>query len=372
MIDLRGTAKTTRSTRATSAVRLGGALAVALGGSCTVVTTGPGNDASVQVEVPARDDVPPVKLVDAQVLFVMNLEQSSANLANNYSSLAMSLMNGLGELGVSVVRWAVVPTYPGQGGVRLVYGGGTDLVAPSSPTSTFDGGIDPIKPAGDAAATPPAPVRSVSVLDMVSTLEQLAASGQYDGPGTVSEAEGTVDTGQDLIDARLPPEVGGLDGAAFFDRPHSLFLVVYLQPLSRRCNLTDPQCQVGGRSPADLFTAGAADGTASWLRFASGGMPIQQVVHASIATKEGETADAFRARCGAVNGFPKALFDVMEPSTTSYFVPLMAALNGAHPGTGQSADLCDLLGEQQDPQSLHPAMNRLVSAIAAMAGPEDN
>ncbi len=72
-----------------------------------------------------------------------------------------------------------------------------------------------------------------------------------------------------------------------------------------------------------IFTESNADGTATWLHFANGGMPIDQVVHVALSTKEGETPAAFRARCKAINGFPPDLFDVMEPSSTSYFDPLL-------------------------------------------------
>jgi hypothetical protein len=258
--------------------------------------------------------------------------------------------------------------YGGYGGYGGGYGG-------------TSGGLPIPLPAFDIAPTPtpipttlPPDLPPIPTLpngtDVVTALQKLAATGKYDGLGTSSEAEGVVRTGQNLITTQLPPDLGGLDGAAFFDRPRSLFLVIYLQPLSRHCSLGTPECAVDGRSPAEIFTDSAPDGTASWLHFANGGMPIDQIVHIAISTTEGESPAAFRTRCQKINGFPPDLFDVMEPSSTQYFTPLLAALNAAHPGTGQGADLCELIGELTlgDP-SQRKAMNLLISSVATMAGP---
>ena len=78
----------------------------------------------------------------------------------------------------------------------------------------------------------------------------------------------------------------------------------------------------------------------------------------------------FRARCKLVNGFPPNLLDVMEPSQTQYFDPLVGALNAANKGTGQGADLCNLFGEigLTDPTQ-RKSLNALVNSIASMAGP---
>lgn len=344
--------------------------ALLLAGSCTVVVPGPGSGPGPGGGPDGDYTPPPPKPVEADLLFVINLDQSSANMAPHYAGefdtpgIADSLIEGLSLIGVNVTHWAVIPAYPpAGGGIRLLDGGGPGFSVPMiiQPGPGAPGG------APDGAAAPSN--TSVTTTDVATQLQLLAATGNYDGPGSVSEAEGIVPVGQALDDAHLPPELGGIDGQAFFDRPRNLFVVVYLQPLARRCNLTDPQCQIGGRSPADIFTASAPDGTASWLHYASGGMPVQQIVHVAIATTEGESPDGFIQRCSGVNGFPKALLDVMEPSPTSYFKPLLAALNAANPGTGQSADLCDLLGELQPDSTVHPVMDRLVDSIAAMAGP---
>ena len=57
---------------------------------------------------------PPQKPLEAHALFVMNLHQSSANLAPYYVTVADALLAGLATRGINVIRWAVVPTYPGD------------------------------------------------------------------------------------------------------------------------------------------------------------------------------------------------------------------------------------------------------------------
>ena len=372
-----------------------GCVALALAGACTIVIPPEKKpDPPVIITVPGDPPVKP-KPLEAHALFVMNLQQSSANLAPHYVSMADALIAGLGQRGITVVRWAVVPTYPGEEGMRLLFGAQTTSTTPTSlPIPGVGGaqgrmvdgvgGADGLGGASGGTGFPlPAPLYDTVAptippdlpavptlpngVDIVTALQRLAATGKYDGVGTVSEGEGVIRTGNHLVEAHLPADLGGLDGAAFFDRPRSLFLVVYLQPLARRCSLGTADCAVDGRSPADIFNQTEADGTASWLHFATGGMPIGQVVHVAISTKEGESPAAFRARCGAVNGFPTNLFDVMEPSPTLYFDPLMAALNAANPGTGQSADLCNLLGELLSDPTQRTNLNLLVNSIASRA-----
>jgi hypothetical protein len=372
--------------------RLLGGAALVWASACTIVIpVDPKPDPPPVIITVGGDPAPTPKPLEAHALFVMNLHQSSANLAPSYVTMADALIAGLALRNINVVRWAVIPTYPGEEGMRLLFGAQTPTTPPATtlpipgfggaggaaaPTGMDGAGGSRVPPAFDTIAPtippdlPPVPTLPNGV-DIVTTLQKLAATGKYDGVGTVNEAEGVVRTGAHLVEARLPPELGGLDGAAFFDRPRSLFLVIYLQPLARRCALGTPDCAVDGRSPADIFTESAADGTATWLHFATGAMPIDQIVHVALSTKEGETPDAFRARCKAVNGFPpNNMFDVMEPSPALYFDPLVAALNGAHPGTGQAADLCDLIGELGLPDPAdRKVLARLVNSIASMAGP---
>jgi hypothetical protein len=358
--------------------------------ACTIVVPPPPKDKKVVVvEVPGKVPPKPIPL-EAHALFVMNLHQSSANLSQYYVTIASALIAGLTERGINVARWAVIPTYPGAEGMKLLFGAQAPTAPPTLPPIPGFGGAGgsfstgsagasgsgpiPLPAFDNAAPTIPPDLPAVPTLpngtDIVTTLQKLAATGKYDGIGTTNEAEGVIRTGTHLVEARLPADLGGLDGAAFFDRPRSLFLVIYLQPLARKCAMSSSDCTVDGRSPADIFTEANPDGTAAWLHFATGGIPIKQVVHVAIDTKEGESAVDFRTRCKLVNGFPANLLDVMEPSPTQYFDPLVAALNTANKGSGQAGDLCNLLGEIGLPQpAQRTTLNALVNSIASMAGP---
>ena len=103
-------------------------------------------------------------------------------------------------------------------------------------------------------------------------------------------------------------------------------------------------------------------GGAAWLKFNYGGISPAKVVHVAIATAKGRAETAFRTRCADVPGFPRTLFDVMAPSPNAYFTPLMAALNAAHPGTGQTGDFCELIGTKGD-----TTMRALATSVAALA-----
>jgi hypothetical protein len=390
----------TRFERMTGVNRVwAGALSLLLAvAGCTIVVPAPDPMTKTKTIVIMKggNSPPPLQPLEAHALFVMNLHQSSANLASYYVTVADALLAGLAVKGINVIRWAVVPTYPGADGMRLLFGAltpptfqpipgldggmigvtngtggamGSSRLGPGGSTGAVDGGpIPPLLPVPAFDSTPTVPpivvppdLPAVPTLpngtDIVSELQKLAATGNYDGMNTTSEAAGVVGVGSHLVAATLPPDLGGLDGAAFFDRPRSLFLVIYLQPLSRKCNLGTSDCMVDGRSPDAIFNETNADGTAAW-------------VHVALSTTEGETPTAFRARCKAINGFPPDLFDVMEPSSTSYFDPLLKSLNAAHPRTGQGADLCELIGELMinDPTQ-RKAMNMLINSVASMAGP---
>ena len=106
--------------------------------------------------------------------------------------------------------------------------------------------------------------------DLQPALQLLAGSGNFDGNNQNCEAQNLIDFGHALNIQGLPPQYGGIDRSAFFDSPRDLFIVVYLQPLARRCALPSDDCKVNGRSPTDIFLDKDDYGGVTWLSFTNG------------------------------------------------------------------------------------------------------
>jgi hypothetical protein len=335
--------------------------------ACTIVAPGNPDGGTKIVPVPIRPDaLPPPKPLEASVLYVVNLERSSANLANQYAAIIVGLGSYLQSIGLQIDNFGAIATYPDAFGPRLLFGRmqptdpGPSLTLLAALAAAADGGST------DYAALLPLIASSLGNIgdaDLPIALKLLAASGRFDGDGETSEAKNVIGFGNGIGAAPLPVELGGLDRSALFDRPRDLFIVVYLQPLGRRCALGGANCLVDGRAPNDVFTEIGADGGLAWLKYPVGSLRPEQVVQVAIATSEGEPIDTFRKRCEAVPGFPKNLFDVIAPSDNAYFTPLMKALNAAHRGTGAIGDLCSLIGSKSD-----EAIRALGNSVAAVAG----
>ena len=334
-------------------------------GGCTIVTPPGGSDGGVQIIVVPPDALPPPPSLHASILYVANLQRSSANLATQYANIMIGIGGYLQSKGLQLDSMGLISTYADQFGPRLLLGqvNNPDVLPPVSLIDVLRSLPD--ASAADYAALLPyigSALGNIDNPDLPVALKLLAASGQFDGDGQTSEAKNLIEFGRGIGTNALPPELGGIDRNALFDRPRDLFIVVYLQPLPRRCALDSPACQVDGRAPEEIFLDAGPDGGATWLSFASGSIPVGQIVHAAIATSEGEALDAFRTRCTAINGFPLNLFDVIAPSPNPFFTPLAADLEAAHSGTGHFADLCALIGGSPD-----DAIKSLGIAIAAVA-----
>jgi hypothetical protein len=335
--------------------------------ACTVVVPGGKDGGTKFIPIPIRPDaLPPPKPLEASVLYVVNLQRSSANLAEPYANIMIGFAGYLQSLGLSLSHMGVIPTYADEFGPRLLLG--RTQAAGGTPSITL---LAALAAAADAGVTDYASLipfiagalGNISDADLAIALKLLASSGRFDGDEETSEPKNLVGFGRGLDIAPLPAELGGISRSALFDRPRDLFLIVYLQPLDRHCALGSAACQIDGRSLPDALTETNADGGLAWLRFSEGSLRPEQVVHVAIATKEGETVDAFRKRCGAVPGFPLNLFDVMAPASNAYFTPLMLALNAAHRGTGHIGDFCELIGSS--PQD---AIKKLGNSVAAVVG----
>jgi hypothetical protein len=338
---------------------------------CTIVTPdSPDGSKPIIKPIPfpvilRADALPKPPPVEANVLYVVNLARSSANLAVPYGTIMSNLGTYFQAVGLDVVNMGVIATYGDQFGPRLLMGqkeGGP----PASQALVLAGLLAQGADAGLSDYQSLLPVigpllGNIDSPDIPLALQILASSGSFDGSPETSEAANVIGFGEGLNSFSLPPELGGIDRSALFDTPRDLFIVIYLQPLPRTCALSSAGCQVDGRSPSDIFVDTNADGTASWLSFASGGIPPSRVVQAAIATPEGESESDFETKCKAVPGFPAADLDVMGPSPNAYFQPLMAALNAANPGTGQSGDFCTLIGSMPN-----AAITALGSGIAGV------
>jgi hypothetical protein len=347
-----------------------GLAAFALATGCTIVAPGKDDGGMIKVvPIPLRPDaLPPPAPIEASVLIVANLERSSANLADKYAAIMGGLSTYLEMVGLKLANMGLIATYGDHWGPRLLLG----RRAGETPDSNLEALLAAALQSGtnipdyDHLLQVPqigAALGNISDDDMPIALRLLASSGNFDGDGQTSEAKNLIDFGRGLGGEGLSPLMGGIQRGALFDTPRGLFIVVYLQPLPRRCAELSADCMVDGRSPADIFTETDSSGAATWLNFAGPGINAAQVLHVSIATSEGESLGAFRTRCGEVPGMPRWAFDVMAPSSNQFFTPLMAALNAAHPGTGSMGDFCELIGEKPD-----AAVKRLGISVATGIG----
>jgi len=337
--------------------------------ACTVVAPGnpDGGSMIMPIPIPIRPDaLPPPKPLEASVLVVANMERSSANLAVQYSAIITGLGAYLQKVGLQIENMGLIATYGDEWGPRLLLGQRADA-APSPSlqlllSQAVAGNVN-IQDYDNLLPVIGGALGNISNDDLPAALQLLAGSGHFDGDGETSEAKNLVGFGRGLNSMAPSPIQGGIDRSALFDRPRDLFVILYLQPLPRRCTLGDSNCLVDGRSPVDIFTERNADGTAAWLNFNGTGIRPEQVLHVAIATKEQEDLTSFRTRCAKVPGFPMTLFDVMAPSPNAYFTPLTTALNNAHRGTGTFGDFCELIGK--DPAA---AMMKLGNNVAGVLG----
>jgi hypothetical protein len=341
-------------------------LAAAVAGCTVVVPGGPDGGKIMPVIIPVgADALPQPKPLTASVLIVANLQRSSANLADQYTSIITGLNAYLESVRLKVENIGLIASYADQFGPRLLLG-----QRPGTEPTNSQVLLAALARAADAGASDynsllpfiGGSLGNISNEDLPQVLRLLASSGNFEGDGQPrSEAEALIRFGQGLGGAALPPILGGIDRNALFDKPRDLFIVIYLQPLERRCALDSAACLVDGVTPSEILSKTDDAGNAAWLKFSGTGMPAGQVVHVAIATAEGESLPAFRERCGKVPGFPRNLFDVVAPSGNLYYVPLMLALNNAHRGTGHIGDFCELIGENPE-----EAVKKLGTRVASV------
>ncbi len=219
-------------------------------GACTIVAPD-GPDAMIKyvpVPVPIRPDaLPQPKPLEANVLFVANLQKSSANLSGNYAAIITGLAAYWQSVGLQIDNMGLISTYADQFGPRLLMGRSAAAGQPPSSLAL----VAALAAAADAGVTDYqsllpliAPtLGNIDDADIQPALNLLASSGNFDGNGQTSEAKNLIEFGRGLNAAALPPELGGIDRSAFFSVPHDLFIIVYLQPMPRRCALGSTRLQ---------------------------------------------------------------------------------------------------------------------------------
>jgi hypothetical protein len=268
---------------------------------------------------------PPPPVAHVQMLWTINLPRSAANLSSFYAELHDGFVAALADVGVAVDQDGVAAQY-GQPG--LVWGE-SERVHPNR--------------------------------DLASVLRDAAGSGAFEPPSApVPEQENLAVLGARLPSLTIPPPLTGGDSIPLYGRRDGM-VVATVQATRRLCGIGDGACALGGRPPADYFAATAPDGSAAWLAAAGGGagLPAGRIFFVDFVTSEGESPDAFRARCAAVPGFSRTLLDVMAPSPSIYYYQLVTELGGRG-AVAVRVDLCEALGDD--------AGNLAKNAAHAIAG----
>lgn len=256
-------------------------------------------------------DGPPPKVVD--LLVMMDMSRTTANLAPDYAEIVGLTIAALGEQNVTVRKAALAPLYSrSEGAVPLLFGQGDE-----------DG-------------------------EFLSFEEAIAFYTYDDGAnylqdGVESDSENLAVLGAQL-DTRpvYHPTTADAQASAYFVAPADGFVVLYLSASPRRCAADDAACAVDGQDAANYFTAADADGV-TWLELGGGSLPVDKVFHGAIATAEGVDYATFYETCSGYPNFPAAKLDVMQPSEEhAYFGPFVDSVKEAG-GKGAFVDLCQAM-----------------------------
>lgn len=291
--------------------------ALALAGGCTIVKY-------VDPPKDPEDVKPDPKIVDMLVL--VDLDRSAANLNDSYHQVLGQLYVALGERGITVRKAAMAPLYHQVGGaVPLLYG------------DKDEEGV--FKDFGEAIAY-------YTYDDGAKYLqEQVEADG-----------ENLAVVGMELDERPIyKPGQAQVNATPYFELPADGFLVVSLSASPRRCGLDEAGCQLDGRSPQAYFTETDEAGNARWLQLAGGqSLPVSKVFHLAIVTAEDKNFEDFESDCTLNPGFPAGKLDVMEPSDKAYFGPLIEAIEDQG-GHAAMIDLCEAMSLAGPPALLSAA-----------------
>lgn len=290
--------------------RVAALLLVALGTyaavGCTVIRYVEPNNKSNSHTVPPRE---------LDMLVLVDLDRSAANLTPDYSAVLGNLLFALGEQNVAVRKGALAPLYTrANGAVPLLFG-----------LDDEDGEF--------------------------GSFEEALAFFAYDGgEGYLQETVGSDSANLATLGKELDsrpiyhPTTSDPSARAYFSSAADGFLVVYLTASQRRCAAGDEACAIDGVDAVQYFSRG--DDNVSWLELPGGsGLPANKVFHAAITTAEGIGYDDFYKKCSRLPNFPTAKLDVMEPSSERYFGPFIEGVRG-NGGNGEHVDLCEAISSR--------------------------
>jgi hypothetical protein len=223
------------------------------------------------------------------VLVLLRVDQGTANVANAVVTVLQGLNASLAQAGLLVTSVAVADLYEPA---RLLWGAR----------------------ANQPSATP-----------LAGVLRSVSATRSGSAPTTCTTAALLSDG------ATLP--IWNVGGPSLFYPPPGALLVVVIET---------------GARPVAL--AGCADSRMLWSEDPEQWAALGRLTHRGqthflmLATPENESADAMRARCATVSGFPETALDVIAPSAAGFLDPLAAQMNAASAGLATRLDLCQALG----------------------------
>jgi hypothetical protein len=264
---------------------------------------------------------PAPKVVD--VLVMIDLDRSAANLAPHYNSVLGSIAMALELNNVTVRSAAMAPLYSRTGQVvPLLYG-------EDDPRSEFAHW-------GEA----------ILFYTYDDGARYLQTSADADG-------ENLAILGLELDRRAIyRPQTADPDAIPYFGEAADGLIVIYLSASERPCNAGSTACQLDGDHPGRYFTRTRANGHASWLAMGGGtGLPPGRIMHVAITTAENMSFGDFERRCTGETGFPAALLDVMEPSSNNYYGSFTQEVTRGG-GKSMMVDLCQAFSAKRESISL--------------------
>ncbi len=264
----------------------------------------------------------------AQVIFSVRMTRSTANLAEVYETFMTETIAGLAATGVQVTHAVLVRADERPVQPRILAAWGCSLDSPED--------------------LPPKDVLSYYI-----TNAELPESPL----GCVTDP--LTDLGAELTTAvtEYPRQLPGKEGKSIFGSAPALVLVVHMDPLARKSAYNSSQC-----AAAQTISQTTPDAGAAWLAYDGDLIPFDRVVHWFIHSDEGIDEPTFRQRCLAVEGFPAAQYDALEPSALPVYTPLAAAIEESG-GPAASISMCSFLASTERQRFLTTQISGLATVL---------